>query len=363
MALTSSVRRLNVPGPRLWSSAAAVTALGFCLAIATETSPVKPVSPEQSSERTLLTRGASLYTGLCRRCHGDDGDAVDYPGIVPLAGIDLRLPPGEIAGLSAPFVGRTFEGREAEALVSYLATLRGSKGFARPGYLFSPYLLHHKFRDRSHYRILDVRSREAYDEGHIPNAVHWPVTGRESHPAREPSAETQQKLPDSGVSEDTFVVIYDDSGGPDAAWVWWSLQSSGLQRTAILDGGLQAWKAAGYPVSEQGVRIEPAPVLTLSPPSDRLNTATDDPTPLYLGPEKSEGVGFDWQITLGEEGLLSAPNIEQLLEESGIHSPGTYRVEGNQYELGYLVFLLRLSGRQVAYNDETRALNLSERSE
>ena len=79
----------------------------------------------------LLERGGTLYSSLCQRCHGDSGDATDYPGIVPLAGIDRRLGEQEIAELSAPFVGRVFEGGEARALAAYLGTLGGGRRASR----------------------------------------------------------------------------------------------------------------------------------------------------------------------------------------------------------------------------------------
>ncbi|WP_262357508.1 sulfurtransferase, partial [Bordetella pertussis] len=46
---------------------------------------------------------------------------------------------------------------------------------------------------------------------------------------------------------ETLVVAYDASGGMFAAHLWWMLRWMGHERVAVLDGGWQAWTAAGLP--------------------------------------------------------------------------------------------------------------------
>jgi thiosulfate/3-mercaptopyruvate sulfurtransferase len=52
-----------------------------------------------------------------------------------------------------------------------------------------------------------------------------------------------------GVGDDTRVVIYDDNTSSWAARVWWMLRWVGFDNAALLDGGLDAWKSAGYALS------------------------------------------------------------------------------------------------------------------
>ncbi|MHA2788918.1 sulfurtransferase [Corynebacterium sp. S7] len=54
----------------------------------------------------------------------------------------------------------------------------------------------------------------------------------------------QQVFESYGVSDDTPVVVY-DSDGATAPRVWWLARVAGLDKVAILDGGLRAWVAAG----------------------------------------------------------------------------------------------------------------------
>ena len=61
-----------------------VAALGLTTAVA------------QFQEKSDFERGKALYTSLCQRCHGPDGDAISYPGVVPVVGVERRLDEAEI---------------------------------------------------------------------------------------------------------------------------------------------------------------------------------------------------------------------------------------------------------------------------
>ena len=54
-----------------------------------------------------------------------------------------------------------------------------------------------------------------------------------------------------GVSESTEVVFYEDNSGMRAARGLWFLEFFGHQNVRILDGGIQAWKAAGLAVTTE----------------------------------------------------------------------------------------------------------------
>ncbi|MBW1245894.1 sulfurtransferase [Pseudomonas tolaasii] len=123
--------------------------------------------------------------------------------------------------------------------------------------------------------ILDCRfaledpdyGRCSYEEGHIEGAqyadlerhlsgpVTKGVTGR--HPLPTADALVRQ-LRMWGVSADTDIVLYDDGPGAYAARAWWLLAWLGKRDGVfILDGGLKAWHAAGFPLSLDAPVIEP----------------------------------------------------------------------------------------------------------
>lgn len=119
--------------------------------------------------------------------------------------------------------------------------------------------------------ILDCRfaledpdyGRCSYAEGHIEGAqyadlerdlsgpVNKGVTGR--HPLPDAQALLEQ-LRAWGVNEDSDVVLYDDGPAAFAARAWWLLMWLGKRDGVfILDGGLKAWHAAGFPLSIDAV--------------------------------------------------------------------------------------------------------------
>jgi thiosulfate/3-mercaptopyruvate sulfurtransferase len=104
--------------------------------------------------------------------------------------------------------------------------------------------------------------RNAYLESHISGAVYAdlhddlsgpPVTdhGRHPLPAPEHLAALFRRL---GISNGTQVIAYDQVYGSFAARLWWLLRYMGHETVAVLDGGWQAWLAAGLPV-EKGEQI------------------------------------------------------------------------------------------------------------
>ncbi|KHO66147.1 sulfurtransferase [Pseudomonas flexibilis] len=118
-------------------------------------------------------------------------------------------------------------------------------------------------------RILDCRfalddpayGRTRYAAGHVPGAqfadlerdlsgpIIKGVTGR--HPLPDP-ARLQEALRAWGVDQDSTIVLYDDGPGAFAARAWWLLAWLGKRDGVfLLDGGFQAWQAAGLPVTAQ----------------------------------------------------------------------------------------------------------------
>jgi thiosulfate/3-mercaptopyruvate sulfurtransferase len=59
-----------------------------------------------------------------------------------------------------------------------------------------------------------------------------------------------QALSELGVAPGHRVILYDSSQSMWAARVWWMLRWIGFDTAWMLDGGLEAWAAAGYPVED-----------------------------------------------------------------------------------------------------------------
>jgi thiosulfate/3-mercaptopyruvate sulfurtransferase len=106
-------------------------------------------------------------------------------------------------------------------------------------------------------RIVDLSSIRTYRQGRIPGATHiwWQDTIEIHNPVYGMLAgeDVRDRLVrDAGIASDSFVVVYDDSGGRFAARFIWMLHAIGFdQNVALLNGGRQAWTAAGYELSTE----------------------------------------------------------------------------------------------------------------
>jgi 3-mercaptopyruvate sulfurtransferase SseA len=282
-----------------------------------------------------------------------------------LAGIERRVLESEIPALSAPFVGKMFKGREARALLAYLKTLPGEKGFEEPGWLFSPALLSKKAPSVAEVRVLDARSGDAYLAGHIPNALRWNLAENAQQALPASAAALAEELGQLGVSPETLVVIYDATAGPTAATAWWQLVQIGHQRVAILDGGWRRWVAEGYSTTTQVPTVQPAAPyphssMRLSDPTESIHTL--QVLRLEGLRTTSDGVSYDWRATLAPEGFRRAEEIRSYLEEAGVKPPAVYRVEGSVQELAHLIFVLHLLGYDgISYDPEDRLLYVGAR--
>lgn len=121
-------------------------------------------------------------------------------------------------------------------------------------------------------RVLDVRWKlggppgaQEFANGHIPGAVYVdldtelaghgaPTEGRHPLPAE---ADFQASARRWGLDDGDDVVVYDAVAGTSAARLWWLLRHAGVASVRLLDGGLDAWIAAGGRLETQGARPEP----------------------------------------------------------------------------------------------------------
>jgi thiosulfate/3-mercaptopyruvate sulfurtransferase len=118
-------------------------------------------------------------------------------------------------------------------------------------------------RDARDVRIVDMVDELAdYRRGHVPGAVHLDVEeARVAVPGRGyrlPTPDEAAKIFGAlGISSGTRVIAYDDAGGLNAAWLFYVLETMGHARVAILDGGIAAWRRAGFPLTTEVPAVTP----------------------------------------------------------------------------------------------------------
>jgi len=99
--------------------------------------------------------------------------------------------------------------------------------------------------------ILDLRPPDQYTQGHIPGAIHldlWGVSLIDTDPAPLSAFMwmIEHVLANHGVRKSTPVVVYEQQSGMRAARAFWFLEYFGHPAVHLLDGGYDAWVAAGF---------------------------------------------------------------------------------------------------------------------
>jgi len=101
----------------------------------------------------------------------------------------------------------------------------------------------------------------AYEEGHIPGAVGWNWQTQLCDTVQRdiiPPEKLKELLENSGVSNDTTVVLYGDNNNWFAAWALWQLNMYGHKDVRIMDGGRKKWLAEGREVTTDAPNIKKA---------------------------------------------------------------------------------------------------------
>ena len=119
-----------------------------------------------------------------------------------------------------------------------------------------PHLGHDKLR------IVDLSRSSVYDQLHIPHAIHVKpkqlLRQEEQASGLLSDVEALQALIEYlNISPEHHVVVYDDEGGAWAGRLIWNLHCLGFKNTSLLNGGIHAWLAAGYPTSSEVEKLTP----------------------------------------------------------------------------------------------------------
>ena len=192
---------------------------------------------------------------------------------------------------------------------------------------------------------------DQYLHSHLPRAFHADLSrdlsaqngapqasgGRHPLPTRETVADWLSTM---GVQGSTQVVVYDRQCSSQCGRLWWMLKWCGHEAVAILDGGLNAWMAAGGLV-ESGEQPQPAtnksgPFILREP---LVSTAAGDHIPANLNqtqiplidaratPRLLGEVGHLDPIAGHMPGALNRPFAENFGEDGFFKTPEALRVE------------------------------------
>jgi thiosulfate/3-mercaptopyruvate sulfurtransferase len=127
--------------------------------------------------------------------------------------------------------------------------------------------------------LIDAGSLQKYRESHLKGAVHVDLDSQLAAIGPDPAEGGRHPLPSPeqfavvlgnlGIGPESYVIIYDDKQGSNAAArMWWMLKAVGHLNVRVLDGGFQAAVKSGFPIQSDPVMpsrrtIYPPAVWTL----------------------------------------------------------------------------------------------------
>lgn len=118
--------------------------------------------------------------------------------------------------------------------------------------------------------LWDARDEEAFAKGHIPGAVNLgdpTLTLRDTLTEDYlPTADIEKALGAAGIDPSREIIVYGDRGLPSVYFAQLTLRYFGAANARVFHDGIDAWRAAGLPVSTKAVKPKPVTVkLTPQP--------------------------------------------------------------------------------------------------
>ena len=101
----------------------------------------------------------------------------------------------------------------------------------------------------------------AYDQGHIPGAVGWNwQTQLQDNVRRDliDKAALEKLLSESGISNDTTILLYGDNNNWFAAYAFWQLKYYGHQNVKLINGGRKKWLEEKRPLTKELTKVASA---------------------------------------------------------------------------------------------------------
>lgn len=241
-----------------------------------------------------------------------------------------------------------------------------------------PFLGHEKMR------IVDLSRNSVYEQLHLPHALQVKpsmlLRQDEDTSGLLPEHEALQDLIHYlNISPEHHVVAYDDEGGAWAGRLIWNLHCLGFENTSLLNGGIHAWLAAGFPTTSE---VEPlTSVSTLVPVVEKNQyriqydellekcqnqsvqlwdcRTTDEYTGLRLAARRGGHIPgalhFEWSTALNRENHLKLHPLErtrQRLEQLGFNLNEPVVVYCQSHHRSGLAYILgRLLGWKIQAYD------------
>jgi len=181
-------------------------------------------------------------------------------------------------------------------------------------------------------RVVEVDvDTKAYDEGHVPGAMAWAWNTQLCDTVVRdilPKQTFENLMNQSGIANDTTVVIYGDSNNWFAAWAFWQMKIYGHQDVRLMNGGRKKWISEGRELQSEPQKPQPAstPYRASEPDLSLRAFLPQVQEALKTGNAILIDVRSPQEFT-GE--ILAPPGLPETCQRGG-HIPGAHSVPWGQ---------------------------------
>jgi thiosulfate/3-mercaptopyruvate sulfurtransferase len=229
----------------------------------------------------------------------------------------------------------------------------------------------------------------AYQQGHIAGAVGWNWQSQLQQMVRRDiisKEEMEQLLGDSGIDNNTTIILYGDNNNWFAAWAFWQLKYYGHQDVKLMNGGRVKWMAENRPLTAETPHHR-ARTYRASEPSQNIRAYRDGVlaavnagnvalvdvrspaefrgellAPAHLPQKGSQRSGhipgacnIPWSLAVSQDGTFkSASELRTLYKNKGIEGRGeiiTYCRDGERSSHTWFVLTALLGFKRVRNYD------------
>jgi thiosulfate/3-mercaptopyruvate sulfurtransferase len=180
-------------------------------------------------------------------------------------------------------------------------------------------------------RLVEVDvDTSAYEQGHIAGAVGWNWQSQLQQSVRRDvvsKEEMEQLLGESGIDNNTTIVLYGDNNNWFACWAFWQLKYYGHDNVKVMNGGRAKWVAENRPLTTATPNISPKRYRA-GGPNEKIRAYRD----YVLSAVKGGNVDLvDVRSPDEFSGkLLAPPNLPQEGSQRGGHIPGAANIPWGQ---------------------------------
>ncbi|HWW18474.1 MAG TPA: sulfurtransferase [Candidatus Saccharimonadales bacterium] len=166
----------------------------------------------------------------------------------------------------------------------------------------------------------------AYDQGHIPGAVGWNwQTQLQDNIKRDliDRATLEKLLGESGISNDTTILLYGDNNNWFAAYAFWQLKYYGHQNVKLINGGRKKWLEEKRALTKELVNVTPA-TYRVTRTDESVRAFRDDVLPIAQGKKRGQLVDVR-SVDEFTGKIIAPPGMTETAQRAG-HIPNAANI-------------------------------------